>query len=103
MVIKSPYDRRLLKYVEETFKTLETFKMKLNLGKCTFRVEEGQFLRYYVTTKGTQPSSTKLDELMEVPSPHTLRETKGLNGKLTALSRFISKLSEKAMPLFHTL
>lgn len=77
--------------------------MELNLGKCTFIVEEGQFLGYYVTMKGIQASLTKVDELMKVPSLHTLRDAQGFNGKLNALSRFISKSREKSMSLFYTL
>lgn len=42
MVIKRLEDGRLLEDMEETLKTLWKVKMKLNLGKCTFRVEEGQ-------------------------------------------------------------
>ncbi|XP_023733535.1 uncharacterized protein LOC111881373 [Lactuca sativa] len=76
MVIKSPDDKKLLEDVEETFKMLEKVKMKLNPRKCTFGVEEDQFLWYYITTKGIQ-SPTKVDELMEVPSPHTLRDAQG--------------------------
>nr|KAJ0195206.1 hypothetical protein LSAT_V11C700371320 [Lactuca sativa] len=78
-------------------------RMKLNPAKCTFRIEEGQFLGYYVTKDGIQPSATKVTELEETPSPCTMRDAEGLNGKLTTLSRFISLLTEKAMPLFNTL
>ncbi|XP_052624863.1 uncharacterized protein LOC128132371 [Lactuca sativa] len=49
MVIKSPNEEKMLQDIEETFKTLEVAKMKLNPAKCTFGVEEGQFLGYYVT------------------------------------------------------
>nr|KAJ0225400.1 hypothetical protein LSAT_V11C100041220 [Lactuca sativa] len=77
--------------------------MKFNLGKCIFGVEEGQFLGYYVTRQGTQPRPVEVDELMETPPLNTLRDVQGLNGKLTALSRFVSKSDDKAMPLFHTL
>ena len=66
-------------------------------------LEEGQFLGYYVTRKGIQPSSVKVDEFMETTPPSTLRDAQGLNGKLNTLSRFISKSTDKAMPLFHTL
>ena len=55
---------------------------------------------YYITKKGIQPSPTKVDEFMEVPSPNTLRDTQGLNGKLTALSRFISKSVKRPYRLF---
>lgn len=103
MVIKIPDEKIVSEDVKETFRILERVKMKLNLGKCTFGVEEGQFLGYYVTIEGIQPNPVKVDELMDVPSSHTLRDAQGLNGKLTALIRFISKSAEKAMPLFHTL
>lgn len=48
--------------------------MKLNPAKCTFGVEEGQFLGYYVTKEGIQPNPTKGNELEETPSPCTLRD-----------------------------
>lgn len=41
MVLESPNERRLLDDVEETLKSLEKAKMKLNPAKCTFGVEEG--------------------------------------------------------------
>lgn len=77
--------------------------MKLNPGKWTFGIVKGQFLGYYITKKGIQPSPTKVDEFMEVPSLNTLRDAQGPNGKLTTLSRFIYKSAKKAFPLFHTL
>nr|KAJ0214035.1 hypothetical protein LSAT_V11C400197270 [Lactuca sativa] len=103
MVIKSPNEEKMLQDIEETFKTLEVTKMKLNPAKCTFGVEEGQFLGYYVTRQGVQPSPTKVDEFIKTATPNSLRDAQGLNGKLTTLSRFISKSVDKAMPLFHTL
>lgn len=103
MVIKRPDEQGLLRDVEETLQTLEKAKMKLNPAKCTLGVEEGQFLGYDVTKEGIQPSLAKISELEVMPSPNTLRDAQGLNGKLTALNRFISKSAEKAMLLFHTL
>lgn len=100
MVIKIPDEEKLIEDVEESFKTLEKVKMKLNPYKCTFGVEEGQFLGYHIAKKGIQPSPVKVDELMETPPPNTLRYAQGLNGKITALSCFLSKSVEKAMPLF---
>lgn len=103
MVIKSPDEAKLLEDIEETFKTLEKVKTKLNPGKCTFGVEKRQFLGYYVTRQGIQPDPVKVDEFTKTPPPNTLRDAQVLNGKLTSLSRFISKSDDKAMPLFHTL
>nr|KAJ0209762.1 hypothetical protein LSAT_V11C400219330 [Lactuca sativa] len=77
MVIKSPHEDRMLQDIEENFCTLEKTRIKLNPTKCTFGVEEGQFLGYYVTKQGIQPSPVKVDEFMETPPPGTLRDTQG--------------------------
>lgn len=103
MVIKISDKGKSLEDVKENFKSLEKVRMKLNRSKCTFGVEEGQFLGYYVMRQGIQPSPGKVYEFIEAPSPNTLRDAQGLNGKLIARSGFISKSAEKAMPLFHML
>ncbi|XP_023737239.2 uncharacterized protein LOC111885192 [Lactuca sativa] len=77
MVIKSPNEEKMLQDIEETFQTLEAVKMKLNPTKCTFGVEEGQFLGYYITRQGVQPSPTKVDEFIETPTPNSLRDAQG--------------------------
>lgn len=59
MVIKSPDEERMLRDVEETCNTLEKVKMKVNPAKCTFGIEEGQFLGYYVTRQGIQPTQPR--------------------------------------------
>nr|KAJ0217681.1 hypothetical protein LSAT_V11C300156670 [Lactuca sativa] len=86
MVIKNSDENMQLRDVEETLRTPEKARMKLNPAKCTFR-----------------PCPIKVNELNETPSPCTLRDAQALNGKRIALSRFISKSAEKAMPLFNTL
>lgn len=60
----------MLEDVEETLKTLEKVRMKLNPGKCTFIVEEGQFLGYYITQEGIQASPVDVEELIKASS-HT--------------------------------
>ncbi|KAI3779114.1 hypothetical protein L2E82_08633 [Cichorium intybus] len=103
MVIKSRSGPDLLEDIQETLTTLERTKMKLNPSKCTFAVEEGQFLGYYITNDGKQPNPSKVKDLVETPTPTTLKDMQGLNGKLTALGRFVAKSAERAVPLFHTL
>ncbi|KAI3767660.1 hypothetical protein L2E82_17975 [Cichorium intybus] len=103
MVIKSRAEQSLLQDIEETLKTLSKIQMKLNSAKCTFGVEEGKFLGYYVTREGIQPNPEKIKDFVEIKSPACLREIQGLNGKFTALGRFVAKSVEKALPLFNTL
>lgn len=72
--------------MDETLQNLEKDKIKLNPTKCTFGVEEGKFMGYYVTKERIQPIPAKISELKETPSPNKLRDAQGLNGKLTALN-----------------
>nr|GEZ11607.1 hypothetical protein [Tanacetum cinerariifolium] len=44
LVIKSRTENKIVRDIEETFKTLREINMKLNPKKCTFGVEEGMFL-----------------------------------------------------------
>lgn len=102
-IIKSPGETVLLKDIKETFKALETYQMKLNPEKCMFGVNERHFPGYYVTSEFIQPSPSRVEQLLEVGSPHSLRDMQGLDGKLTTLVCFISKSVEKAMPHFKML
>lgn len=49
MVIKIHNEATLLCGIEETFQTLMKAQIMHNPGKCTFRVEEGQFIGYQKT------------------------------------------------------
>ena len=103
MVNKSRNEETLLHDAEETIKTLAKVQMKLNPGKCTFGVEEGKFLGYQISKEGILPNPTKIQEFLESKSPHNLMGVQEINGRLTALGRFIAISAEKALPLYPTL
>lgn len=58
MVINSHNKATLFCDIEETFQTLTKMQMKLNLGKCTFGVEKGQFLGYQISKEGISTNQT---------------------------------------------
>ncbi|GJV94480.1 reverse transcriptase domain-containing protein [Tanacetum coccineum] len=103
LVIKSHTEEELLRDIEETFRTLRKINMKLNPKKCTFGAVEGMFLGYVVGPEGIKPCPDKVDDVLQLPSPRTIKEVQSLNGKLACLNRFISKSAEKSLPLFKTL
>ncbi|GJW88012.1 reverse transcriptase domain-containing protein [Tanacetum coccineum] len=103
LVIKSHTEEELLRYIEETFRTLRKINMKLNPKKCTFGAVEVMFLGYVVGPEGIKPCPNKVDAVLQLPSPQTIKEVQSLNGKLAGLNRFLSKSAEKSLPLFKTL
>ncbi|GKC66556.1 reverse transcriptase domain-containing protein [Tanacetum coccineum] len=96
-------EAKLLRYIEETFCTLRKINMKLNPKKCTFGAVEGMFLGYMIGPEGIKPCPEKIEAVLQLPSPRTVKEVQSLNGKLAGLNRFLSKSAEKSLPLFKTL
>ncbi|GJX96099.1 reverse transcriptase domain-containing protein [Tanacetum coccineum] len=45
----------------------------------------------------------KIEAVLQLLSPRTVKEVQSLNGKLAGLNRFLSKSTEKSLPLFKTL
>ncbi|GJS03653.1 reverse transcriptase domain-containing protein [Tanacetum coccineum] len=103
MLIKSKDERMLLADISETFDNLRKINMKLNPNKCSFRVEEGKFLGYMVTSEGIRAKSGKTKALTHLQSPRTLKEMQSLSGKLASLNRFLAKSVERSLPFFNTL
>jgi hypothetical protein len=100
VVVKTKQNGTLLDDLKETFANLRRYRMKLNPEKCTFAMPAGQLLGYIVSQRGIEanPSKTKAIEALEKPTQ--LRDVQKFAGCLASLSRFISRLGEKAMPLY---
>ncbi|GJX01849.1 reverse transcriptase domain-containing protein [Tanacetum coccineum] len=63
----------------------------------------GQFLGHVVSKQGIKANPIKIKALTSLKRPKTIKEVQSLNGKLTALNRFLSKSIEKSLPFFKTL
>ncbi|GJW85139.1 reverse transcriptase domain-containing protein [Tanacetum coccineum] len=65
---------------------------------------EAELLRDIEETFRTHKTSPeKIEAVLQLPSPRTVKEVQSLNGKLAGLNRFLSKSAEKSLPLFKTL
>ncbi|GJT12409.1 reverse transcriptase domain-containing protein [Tanacetum coccineum] len=103
MVIKSTSEKEMLKDIQETFERFRSINMKLNPKKCSFGVEEGPFLGHLITKQGIKPNPSKVKAVTDLDQPRTLKDIQSLNGKLAALSRFLSKGVERSLAFFKVL
>ena len=103
MLVKSIREDNQLKKLQETFDTLQSYNMKLNPSKCAFGVTVGKFLGFMVSQRGIEVHPNKIQAIMELTSPNTIKEVQILNGKVAALNRFISRATNKCLPFFCTL
>jgi ribonuclease HI len=74
--------------------------MKLIPEKCTFGVPARQLLGYIVSRRGIEANPSKIKVIEALEPPTQLRDVQKFARCLASLSRFISRLGEKAMPLY---
>jgi hypothetical protein len=77
--------------------------VKLNPEKCVFGVPRGMLLGYIVSQRGIEPNPEKVTALERMGPIRDLKGVQRVLGCLAALSRFISRLGEKGMPLYRLL
>ncbi|XP_042448901.1 uncharacterized mitochondrial protein AtMg00860-like [Zingiber officinale] len=73
------------------------------MEKCLFGAKSGCFLGYIVTERGIEANPSKVKTLQDMPPPRNLKEAQRLTGRITSLSRFISKSFERSLPFFKIL
>ena len=74
--------------------------MKLNPDKCTFGVPAGKLLGFLVSSQGIEANPKKIRAIESMKLPEKLRDVQRFTGCFASLSRIISRLGEKAMPLY---
>ena len=69
MLVKSKDHSNHVKHLQETFKLLRAYGMKLNPSKCAFGVSAGRFLGFMVTQRGIEANPAQLKAILESPAP----------------------------------
>ena len=77
--------------------------MKLNPGKCVFGVLLGKFLGFMVSQRGVEANPDKIWAILEMTPLMIVKEVQSLNGRVVALNRFASRVTDKCLPFFKTL
>ena len=77
--------------------------MKLNPAKCTFGVSAGKFLGFIVNNRGIEANPDKIKAVLDMPLPSSIKEVQRLTRRIAALSRFVSRASDKCQPFFQVL
>jgi hypothetical protein len=85
------------------FGCLRSNGVKLNPEKCVFGVPRGMLLGYIVSQRGIEDNHEKVAALERMGPIRDLKGVQKVLGCHTALSRFISRLGEKGLPLYRLL
>lgn len=102
-IVKSITEEAHITHLEETFATLRKYQMISNPKKCVFGVRSGKFLGFMVSEREIDANPDNIRAISELPKPKTIRDIQKLTGRMAALTRFVFKLAEKALPFFKIL
>ena len=103
MLVKSTTAELHIAHLSEEFQILRNYNMKLNPAKCAFGVSAGKFLGFIVNHRGIEANPDKIKVVLDMPSPSGIKEVQRLIGRIAALSRFVSRASDKCQPFFQVL
>jgi len=103
IVVKSRKEETLIDDLWETFDNHRVYKMMLNPEKHVFGVSAGKLLGFLVSNRGIEANPEKIAAITSLAKPACINDVQRLAGRITTLSRFISRLGEKAIPLYQML
>jgi hypothetical protein len=103
IVVKTKKISNLINNLDVAFKCLRAKNIKLNPKKCVFGVPRGMLLGFIVSECGIEANSEKITAITKIGPIRDLKGVQRVMGCLAALSRFISRLGEKALPLYRLL
>jgi hypothetical protein len=103
IVVKTRKASDLLSNLEVTFGCLRAKGVKLNPEKCVFGVPRGMLLGFIVSERGIEANPEKITAITNMGPIKDLKGVQRVMGCLAALSRFISHLGDKGLPLYRLL
>ncbi|KAL2237770.1 UNVERIFIED_CONTAM: Transposon Tf2-12 polyprotein [Sesamum indicum] len=103
MLVKSKQERDHLANLRTALDIMQSYGMKLNPSKCTFRVRGGKFLGYMVSERGIEANPEKIKAIMQLGSPKSVKEVQQLTGKVASLNRFIARSADRNLHFFKVL
>jgi hypothetical protein len=103
IVVKVKSSASLLDNLALVFDRLCLTRTKLNPDKCVFEVTAGKLLGFLVSCRGIEANSKKIRTIEAMQPPARIKDVQKLTGCLAALSRFFSRLAERALSFFKLL
>src|SRR5215216_90037 len=103
ITVMSKKSNDLISDLKETFDNLRKCNMMLNPKKCVFGVPAGKLLGFIISQRGIEVNPEKIKAILNINRLTCLKEIQRLTGCVAAVNQFVSRLGEKALPLYKLL
>ena len=95
MLMKTFKFERLILDLRAIFSCIRRHNIQLNLQKYAYTI-----LGFILTYRDIEANLEKCKVILEMKNPTSVKEVQSLIGRLASLSRFLSSLAKKSLPLF---
>ncbi|RDX64890.1 Retrovirus-related Pol polyprotein from transposon 17.6, partial [Mucuna pruriens] len=85
MAIKSSSPDEHIQDLEEIFAQIQKYDMRMNPNRCVFDVQGRKFLGFMLTHRGIKANPNKCNTIVQIKSPHNIKELLALPPILTRL------------------
>ena len=99
IIVFSKSEEEHLQHLEEIFKRLRHFDLKMKRQKSSFFKKHIQYLGHLVSEKGFEPLPEKLEAIRTMPQPKSPKEVKQFLGLIGYYRKFIPRFSDLSRPL----
>ena len=87
MLVKSIKAKLHITHLAEAFQVLKSYNMKLNPAN----------------SRGIEANPDKIKVVLDMLPPSNIKDIQSLTGRISALSHFVSRASDKCQPFFQVL
>ena len=94
IIVFSKSEEEHLQHLEEIFKRLRHFDLKMKRQKSSFFKKHIQYLGHLVSEQGFEPLPEKLEAIHTMPHPKTAKEVKQFLGLIGYYRKFIPQFSD---------
>lgn len=77
--------------------------MGLNPKKCVFGIDSGKFLGLFISPKGIEVDTRKIDVIINIPPPKNISQLHMLQEWIQAIHPFVASLVDWMLPFTHLL
>ena len=99
IIVFSKTEEEHLHHLEEIFKRMKHFDLKMKREKSSFFKKHIQYLGHLVSEKGFEPLPEKLEAIRKMPHPKSAKEVKQFLGLIGYYRKFIPQFSDLSRPL----